>query len=767
MATEVASAFVSLMPSFKGGQAAIGRELGGIGDKAGKQAGGRFGRVFATAAQKPFRALGAAAIALFAGQQIVGFFKEANAEARESQKVGAITANAIKVTGGAAKVTSAQVDALAASISNKTAVDDEAVQAGSNLLLTFKNIKNEGTGLNAVFDRSTAAAVDLSAAGFGSIEGASKMLGKALNDPLNGMTALGRAGVTFTDAQKKQVKGMVEAGNVLGAQKLILAEVESQVGGAAAASATAGERLTTIWNNTKEAIGTRLLPILDRLYAWFADQIPKIMAFAGDVGDVLGPAFSKAGEFVSAFVRGLKGGEANGAGPLVDIVNAGKSLRDTFERLRPGLEKVGAFFRDVFLPAVRDAAPVVLGFVTAGLGKLPGAIDAVVAGGAALIAFYREHSTELKIAAIVITAIMLPALVRLGVASLVSAGRQAVAWTIATAGSIAAKASYIATSLIMVGRWVLMGTVALFQAARIAAAWLIAMGPIGWIIAAVIALTVLIIANWDTIKAALSAAWNWIKRTAIAVWNAIKAFFANRWNAMKSDAIGIWNAIKGALSTAWNAIKGAATTAWNAIKGAISKAWNAIKSTVAKAATGVVDYIRKLPGRFLKALGNLGSLLIGAGKDLIRGLINGIKNMAGNAVEAAKGIVGDAVSGAKALLGISSPSKVFESFGEYLGEGLVLGMNSQTTAVSKAAKRMAAAADVGDMLSAPNLPELRLPQQRIGWDGAAVLENLEPAPTYVTVELDGQPFAALIRTQQSEANRTIRRRAGAGAGGIR
>ena len=32
------------------------------------------------------------------------------------------------------------------------------------------------------------------------------MLGKALNDPVKGITALGRAGVTFTDEQKKQIK---------------------------------------------------------------------------------------------------------------------------------------------------------------------------------------------------------------------------------------------------------------------------------------------------------------------------------------------------------------------------------------------------------------------------------------------------------------------------------------------------------------------------------------------------------------------------------
>ena len=109
----------------------------------------------------------------FAGLAIAGkaanFLREANAEARESQKVNAITANAIKATGGAAKVTAKDVAGLAKSISNKTGVDDEAIQSGSNLLLTFKNIRNEAGKGNKVFDEATQAAVDLSAAGFGSI----------------------------------------------------------------------------------------------------------------------------------------------------------------------------------------------------------------------------------------------------------------------------------------------------------------------------------------------------------------------------------------------------------------------------------------------------------------------------------------------------------------------------------------------------------------------------------------------------------------------
>lgn len=211
-----------------------------------------------TGLQRAFVGLGAGAAGL-------SFLKQATAEARESAKVNKLTAQAIKTTGGAAKVTGDQVGALATKISNKTAVDDEAVQSGANLLLTFKNVRNEVGKGNNIFDRATAAAVDLSAAGFGSISGASKMLGKALNDPVKGISALGRAGVTFSDGQKKQIAALVESGQVAKAQGMIMKEVESQVGGSAAAQASSADKMRVSWANFQETIGAQLLPKIDQL----------------------------------------------------------------------------------------------------------------------------------------------------------------------------------------------------------------------------------------------------------------------------------------------------------------------------------------------------------------------------------------------------------------------------------------------------------------------------------------------------------------------
>ncbi len=239
--------------------------------------------------KEAFKGFAAGFATAFAADKVGDFIKDSVAEARESEKVNKITANAIKATGGAAKVTADQVGDLATAISNKTGIDDEAVQSGENLILTFKNIRNEAGKGSDIFNQTAQAAVDLSKAGFGSIDSASKQLGKALNDPIKGVSQLTRVGVTFTDAQQKQIKALVKSGDVLGAQKIILKEVQGQVGGAAEASASAGEKLSTAFYNFKEQVGTDLLPIIDKFEGFLtAKVIPALTAFFAGIQDGTG-----------------------------------------------------------------------------------------------------------------------------------------------------------------------------------------------------------------------------------------------------------------------------------------------------------------------------------------------------------------------------------------------------------------------------------------------------------------------------------------------
>ena len=270
----------------------VGDELNRVGDQADRA--GRkarlgavgmlsFGKAGKLAGRAAVYGIGAASAGIVgAGIVLAKLSKDSIAEAREAQKVGAITRREIKATGGVANVTTRSVARLSGAISRKTGIDDEQIQTGANLVLTFKNIRNEVGEGNKVFDQATQAAVDLSAAGFGSIESASKMLGKALNDPTKGITAMSRAGVTFTQQQQDQIAAMVEQNDLLGAQKLILREVRGQVGGVAAAQATWGDKAKVAFGNIEESIGTALLPMLDDVERWFVQKgAPQLERWAG------------------------------------------------------------------------------------------------------------------------------------------------------------------------------------------------------------------------------------------------------------------------------------------------------------------------------------------------------------------------------------------------------------------------------------------------------------------------------------------------------
>ena len=266
---------------------AVGPAIRGS-EKVGKEHGRRFGTSFSGGLRTGIgpvrgilRGMGPQLAAAFGGAAIVGAIKSVTDEARESAKVGRQTAAVLKATGGVANVTAKDVERLSGSLMRQVAVDDEIIASGANMLLTFKGVRNEVGKGNNVFDQATAAAVDMTAAMNGGtvtqqgLQRSTIQLGKALNDPIKGITALSRVGVTFTQGQKDQIAAMVKAGDTMGAQKIILAELKSEFGGAARAAVDPWQRVRVVMGEVKEQIGTALLPVLDKVAAWLAVKIPQ------------------------------------------------------------------------------------------------------------------------------------------------------------------------------------------------------------------------------------------------------------------------------------------------------------------------------------------------------------------------------------------------------------------------------------------------------------------------------------------------------------
>ena len=203
-------------------------------------------------------------------------------EFQEGQLVASQTAAVLKSTGHAAQVTAGHVSELATAIMKKSGVDDEAIASGENLLLTFTNIKNRAGEGNDVFDQTTRIMTDMAVALGQNPQQAAIGLGKALNDPIKGVTALSKVGVSFSAAQKKTIKAMQESGDTMGAQKIILAELTKEFGGSAEA---AGKTLPGQINIAKQSLSNfagdmvaKAIPVLTQLVGWLRDHWPEINA---------------------------------------------------------------------------------------------------------------------------------------------------------------------------------------------------------------------------------------------------------------------------------------------------------------------------------------------------------------------------------------------------------------------------------------------------------------------------------------------------------
>jgi len=158
-----------------------------------------------------------------------------------------------------------RVLALAEAQEKLTGVDDVIIKGAQAKLASFEDVAKSADVAGGAFDRATIASMDLAAAGFGSAEGNASQLGKALQDPIKGLTALTKSGVSFTAQEKEKIKALTESGKASEAQNLILSAVEKQVGGTAEASAKSSDKIAAAFENIAEGVGGLLLPILDKV----------------------------------------------------------------------------------------------------------------------------------------------------------------------------------------------------------------------------------------------------------------------------------------------------------------------------------------------------------------------------------------------------------------------------------------------------------------------------------------------------------------------
>jgi hypothetical protein len=151
---------------------------------------------------------------------------------------------------------------LAESQAVLTGVSNIQIKEQQAQLLSFKNVAKTAKTTNGVFDRTTKAVLDMQAANLGG-GNAAIQLGKALEDPIKFVGGLAKAGVIFNKVEKEKIGLLVESGQLLEAQEMILTKVESTIGGTAAATANDTEKMREGFAQVTQSIGMTLLPVLE------------------------------------------------------------------------------------------------------------------------------------------------------------------------------------------------------------------------------------------------------------------------------------------------------------------------------------------------------------------------------------------------------------------------------------------------------------------------------------------------------------------------
>ena len=241
----------------------------------------------------------------------------------------------LKSTGGIAGITAEEIKKMASELQGVTNFGDEATIAGQSMLLTFTNIGKD------VFPAATETMLNMSQAMGTDMKSSAIQLGKALNNPTEGISALSRVGIAFTKQQKAQIKAMQDAGDIAGAQTIILKELETQFGGSARALADPAIQLSNAWGDFQEEIGKVILPMLNRLAVKVLpvvmDAITKLSDFVAD----LSAQFADSGSEINTTITNIKNWILDNFGFVIDWWTTNLPLiQDTVTTIMGAIRKI-------------------------------------------------------------------------------------------------------------------------------------------------------------------------------------------------------------------------------------------------------------------------------------------------------------------------------------------------------------------------------------------------------------------------------------------
>ncbi len=174
-----------------------------------------------------------------------------------------------------------QISDLAHEWRDLIGIDDDVIRSAAKIGATFTQLSN------AVFPDAIEQALNMSTVFGQDLQQSMVQLGTALNDPIQGIGRLRRIGISFTEQQKNQIQTLMEANDVLGAQQVIIAELEREIGGVARAMGAGDigviEKFKTTWDATYGEIAKGSV----RMWASILNET-KLTEFVGKIEDYFG-----------------------------------------------------------------------------------------------------------------------------------------------------------------------------------------------------------------------------------------------------------------------------------------------------------------------------------------------------------------------------------------------------------------------------------------------------------------------------------------------
>lgn len=242
--------------------------------------------------------------AAYVGFQQIGSFVKGNLEAYdEAEKARAQLKAGLTSTHYRSGKNVEGLENQAIGLEGSTLFRHDETMKAQGILLTFDKIK--GT----IYDKAIPAIQDLTTRFGGDLAGNARIVGKALNEPVQSLMALRRMGIQFSDSQTKHIKNLVKTGHLYEAQMIILKQLNEKFGGSAIAAAQAGmgpvQQLTNKWHTLGETIGENMAPKLNSFANGFGKIVDRLRDFikipiADKINDEIGQIVALQGELTSA-----------------------------------------------------------------------------------------------------------------------------------------------------------------------------------------------------------------------------------------------------------------------------------------------------------------------------------------------------------------------------------------------------------------------------------------------------------------------------------